>query len=199
MKKITPEYQIVIVPRGSLLRSRLWWAVAALLWGLSLGATWLWSGQTAAPRMAEYGERARAAESQLQALREQVRDLGQRDATLSRSDQITRQANADLQATLAQRDEEIASLRADVAFFERLVGPTAQRQGLNVFSSEFDHAAGTAWNYRVVLVQNRDRNAISNGHMRFVVEGLQDGRLATLDWAQLQQKPGAPEQPYSFR
>jgi hypothetical protein len=199
MKKLTPDYQIVIVPRGSLLRGRLLWSAAALLWGVSLAMVWLWSGRTAAPRLAEYSQRARAAETQLQALRQQVRELGQRDTTLSRSDQITRQANADLQSTLAQRDEEIAGLRADVAFFERLVGPTAQRQGLNVFSSEFARSGGPAWNYRIVLVQNRDRNAISNGRMRFVVEGVQDGRLATLDWAQLHQKPGAPEQPYSFR
>ena len=53
-------------------------------------------------------------------------------ATLARSDQISRDANRDLQGTLAERDEEIAGLRADVAFYERFVGSTAQRRGLNV-------------------------------------------------------------------
>ncbi len=35
----------------------------------------------------------------------------------------------DIQSLLAERDEQIAALRADVAFYERLVGATAQRKG----------------------------------------------------------------------
>ncbi len=62
----------------------------------------------------------------------EIDGLQQRVATLSRSDQISREANRDLQSTLAERDEEIAALRADVAFYERLVGSTAQRRGLAV-------------------------------------------------------------------
>src|SRR3546814_19579440 len=46
--------------------------------------------------------------------------------------QISRDANRDLQGTLAERDEEIAGLRADVAFYERFVGATGQRRGLTV-------------------------------------------------------------------
>ena len=70
--------------------------------------------------------------TQLQAQRTQIDQLEQRAATLTRSDQISREANRDLQGTLAERDEEIAGLRADVAFYERFVGSTAKRHGLNV-------------------------------------------------------------------
>src|SRR5262245_35474206 len=66
--------------------------------------------------------RARLGETQHRArvLQAEVDGLQQRVTTLSRSDQISREANRDLQGTLAERDEEIAGLRADVAFYERL-------------------------------------------------------------------------------
>ena len=76
------------------------------------------------PQPANAGERLRDQGDRIEELEQQV-------ATLTRSDQISRQANADLQGTLAERDEEIASLRADIAFYERFVGATAQRHGLS--------------------------------------------------------------------
>ncbi|MFT3754404.1 MAG: hypothetical protein QM769_00410 [Pseudoxanthomonas sp.] len=164
-----------------------------------MGAAWWLASEYATPGSGDAGRDLHAARRELGQLRETLAELTQREATLSRSDQISRQANTDLQGTLTERDQEIASLRADVAFYERLVGPTAERQGLNVFSSEFANAGGSAWEYRIVLTQNLNRGAISAGRMRFAVEGQRDGRATTLDWAQLHPEPGAPEQPYSFR
>ncbi|GAB2509554.1 membrane protein [Pseudoxanthomonas sangjuensis] len=192
-----PHFRIVqsrVSSRGLLLA-----CIVAALWLASVVATWLWAGQLAAPGLGDASRRLHAAERELRTLRAQVEELDQRSATLTRSDQISRQANRELQATLAQRDEELAGLRADVAFYERLVGPTAKRQGLNVFSSEFASAGGNVWKYRIVLTQNLNRGAISAGRMRFTVEGMHNGKLAKLDWGQLHQQPGTPEQPYSFR
>ena len=181
--------------------SRLWQAlvVVGALWLLSLALTWRWAEVRAAPSLAEATRRMRSAEQQLEAHQSRLRQLSQRETTLSRSDQITRDANGDLQDTLAERDEEIAALRADVAFYERLVGPTQQRKGLNVFSSEFAAGAGSAWHYQIILTQNLNRGAISQGRMRFVVEGVRAGKLATVDWNELNQQPAMPGQSYSFR
>ena len=63
---------------------------------------------------------------------ERLGQLEQEVTTLARSDQISREANLKLQGALAERDEEIAGLRADLAFYERFVGATAQRRGLTV-------------------------------------------------------------------
>jgi cell division protein FtsB len=181
--------------------SRRWPLVVALgaLWLLSLGAAWIGASARAAPTLAETSQRMRSAERQLAAQEARLRQLSQRETTLLRSDQISRNANGDLQGTLAERDEEIAGLRADVAFYERLVGPTQQRKGLSVFSSQFAPGAGSAWNYQIVLTQNLNRGAISEGRMRFVVEGVRNGRLASLNWNELHQQPSAPGQTYSFR
>jgi hypothetical protein len=90
-------------------------------------------------------------------------------------------------------------LRADVAFYERLVGATAQRKGLNVHSIEFTPTEAGTWNYRAVLTQNLNRGAISQGQLRFSVEGVRAGKLATVSWDDLHQKPDSPGQDYSFR
>lgn len=169
------------------------------IWLLSLGLAWHWASVQAAPTLATVSQRMRSAEQRLASHQARLQELSQRETTLLRSDQISRDANGDLQDTLAERDEEIAALRADAAFYERLVGPTQQRKGLNVFSSKFVAGAGSAWHYEIVLTQNLNRGAISQGRMRFVIEGVRAGKLATLDWNQLHQQPGAPGQNYSFR
>lgn len=196
MPSYTSRYQIV-----QRRPSRLWQAVvvAGALWLLSLALAWQWAQMRAAPALAESSRRMHSAEQQLQDHATRLRRLSQRETTLSRSDQISRDANGDLQETLSERDQEIASLRGDVAFYERLVGPTQQRKGLNVFSSEFVPGVASAWHYQIILTQNLNRGAISQGRMRFLVEGVQGGRLATVDWNQLNQRPAMPGQSYSFR
>ena len=68
-----------------------------------------------------------------------------------------------------------------------------------MFSSEFVAAAGNAWQYQVVLTQNLNRGAISEGRMRFLIEGVRNGKLASVDWNELHQQAAMPGQIYSFR
>lgn len=192
-----PHFQVVA--SQSRMPARGWVAVIAGAWLLSLAAMWWLAGLRAAPGQGDTRAQLRAAERTLAQQRRQLDDINQRMVTLSRSDQISRSANGELQSSLAERDEEIASLRADVAFYERLVGSTSQRKGLNVHSIEFAPTDAGSWNYRAVLTQNLNRGAISQGQLRFSVEGVRAGKLATLGWDDLHQKPGAPGQDYSFR
>ncbi|MEO8365675.1 MAG: DUF6776 family protein [Pseudoxanthomonas sp.] len=193
---VPSRYQIV--QRRTTRRWPLAVAVAGI-WVLSLGLVWHWSAVLAAPTLVDTKTRMRDAEQRLASQRSRLQELSQSQTTLSVSDKISREANGDLQGTLAERDEEISALRADVAFYERLVGPTQQRKGLNVFSSEFNAGAGAAWHYQIVLTQNLNRGAISQGQMHFVVEGVRAGKLATVSWNELHQQPIAPGQTYSFR
>ena len=123
----------------------------------------------------------------------------QRVATLTRSDQISRDANRDLQGTLAERDEEIAGLRADVAFYERLVGATAQRRGLSVHALRLQPQNGPAWHFTTTLTQNLNRGAVSDGTLTLTIEGTRDGKLQKLAWGDLRQQPSAPGVAYSFK
>ena len=201
MTPMTPvAWRFWIVQRRDV-RRWPWVMLLALAWLLSLWLWLVWRGASAyaAPALSIVSARAQAAEAALAAQQDRLQQLGQREATLEQSDQISREANRDLQGSLAEREEEIASLRTDVAFYERLVGPTQQRKGLNVFYSEFAPGSDSAWRYQIVLTQNLNRGAISEGRMRFTVEGVRNGKLASVEWEELHQKPGAQGQPFSFR
>lgn len=168
------------------------------IWLLSLvlaGLAGAWLGTPGG----DVGTQLKAADARSERLQQQLIELQQRQATLAASDRISRAANTEVQASLGERDEEIAGLRADVAFYERLVGATSQRKGLNTHSIEFSAEAGGTWQYAVVLTQNLNRGAISQGQMRFTVEGVKAGKLTSVSWDELHQRTKVPGQEYSFR
>lgn len=189
--------RFVIVPHRPHVRVLL--AVAAALWLASLVATWWVASERAAPGLAKVRDELDLANRRAADNEVLVRQLRQNVATLRRSDQISRSANTELQASLAEREEEVSGLRADVAFYERLVGATGQRRGLSVHEAVFAPEEGGTWRYTVTLTQNLNRGAISKGEARVSVEGVSQGRLRSLGWEELVQKPGAPGQPFSFR
>lgn len=164
--------------------------LATFLGALVFGGWGLWTTFGPQPRDARATIRAQA--QRLEALEQQV-------ALLSRSDQVSREANQGLQGTLAERDEEIAGLRADVAFYERFVGATAQRHGLSVHQLELAPQRGGAWHFTATLTQNLNRGAVNSGKLMLSVEGTRDGQLRKLDWAGLRQQPGAEGVGYSFK
>lgn len=181
--------------------SRRRWIVAVVgtVWLLSLGLAWHWAGVRAAPTLAAVSQRMHDAEQRLASQQSRLRELSQRETTLIRSEQISRDANADLQGTLAERDEEIAALRADVAFYERFVGATAQRRGLSVHELRLQPQTDQAWHFTATLTQNLNRGAVNAGRLQISVEGTRDGKLQRLDWSELRQEAGEPGVAYSFK
>jgi len=163
-------------------------AFIAALWIASLIGMWFWIGHRATPAPTAMAPPS-AADAQLR----------QRVTTLQMSDRISRQANRELQQTLAEREEEVAGLRADVAFYERLVGSTGQRKGLSVHDVELRRDSDGSWRYTVMLTQNLNRGAVSKGGLTLSVEGTRGGKLTRLGWADLLQDPKAPLQRFEFR
>ena len=159
---------------------------------LVLGGWGLW-------RVLAGGAGDEATPAQARAQQRRIESLEQQVATLSRSDQISRDANRDLQATLSERDEEIAGLRADVAFYERFVGATAQRRGLSVHELTLQPQDEQAWHFTATLTQNLNRGAVNAGRLLVSVEGTEAGKLRRLAWSDLRQQPNAPGVPYSFK
>lgn len=158
----TPPPRFVIVQQQPDKRPYIWTAVG-VAWALSLVVAWMWSQSLAAPRLPKLTAELETTKRELRDRQNQLDRLAQREATLQRSDQISRAANKQVQGSLAQREEEISDLRADVAFYERLVGATAPAKGLNVHSVEFTPEAGGTWHYQIVLTQNLNRGAVSSG------------------------------------
>ncbi|HEY5849552.1 MAG TPA: DUF6776 family protein [Lysobacter sp.] len=176
-----------------------WVAIASMVFAMALvvgawGAWRVFSPDPNDPRT-QLDESQRTTRGQ----QTQIDQLQQRVSTLTRSDQISREANRDLQSTLAERDEEVAALRADVAFYERLVGSTAQRRGLAVHALRLQPQNDTAWHFTTTLTQNLNRGAVSTGELSLTIEGTRNGKLQKLAWGDLRQQPGASGVAYSFK
>lgn len=143
-------------------------------------------------KLSESRARERQAVSDLDALKQKL-------ANTERAEFISRSANNQIQTALAEKDEQIAGLKADLDFYERLVGSSGRRHGLIVHDAEFAPASDGAWRYTITLTQNINRGGTTTGQMRFEVDGVSAGKLRTVRWNELLQDPGAPGQKFAFR
>lgn len=164
--------------------------IVVFLLALAFGAWGLW--RVFAPAPDDPRPQLRAQQARIASLEQQV-------ATLSRSDQISRDANRDLQRTLAERDEEIAGLRADLAFYERFVAGTAPRHGLGVQALQLQDEGGRAFHFTATLTQTATRDALNQGRLTLSIEGSRGGHMQRLDWPALRQQANAPGVDYAFK
>lgn len=172
-------------------------AAVVFVLALAFGGWGVW--RVVSPASTDIRARLADSEHARGQLQRQFDEVKQQVATLGRSDQISRDANRDLQGTLSERDEEIAGLRADVAFYERLVGATSQRRGLAVHALKMEPQNDSAWHFQATLTQNLNRGAVSSGRLSLSIEGSRDGRLQTLDWSGLRQQENAAGVEFSFK
>jgi hypothetical protein len=100
---------------------------------------------------------------------------------------------------LADKDEQIAGLKADLSFYEVLVGSSGRRHGLTVHSAEFETQTNGAWQYTITLTQNINRGGMTSGQMFFTVDGVLNGKLKSLTWSELTQNQQATGQKFAFR
>ena len=187
----------MIVPHRPRARAAL--GLVALAWLVSLWLVWDLTRRFAVPNLQQTQQELDESRVERSDLQQRIERLRQRNAVAKRSDEVSRAANQALQETLAQRDEEIAALRADTEFYERLVGGSAQRQGLAVHSLNLDPVGDGAWRYTLTLTQNLKKASVSKGDVTLRVDGVRDGKLSSLDWEELMQSPQATPQGFSFR
>src|SRR5262249_50207937 len=154
-------------------RLRRWIGLLVLLWIASLALAGWGAVHWSSPRLVALGRENADLRAQLR----QIDGLQQQIATLRNSDTVSRAANQELQTSLSERDEEVSALRADVAFYELLVGASGQRKGLSVHSVKMDQDANGSWHYATTLTQNLNRGKISQGEMTMQVEGAKAGKL----------------------
>lgn len=125
--------------------------------------------------------------------------LKTRIAVLERSDQVARAALAEVQQSLREREEEVDGLRADLAFYARLVGGS-KREGLAVHAFTATPVPNSqAWNFSTTLTQNFRRGQDIKGRLTLTVDGVQGGKLTTLDWNALSQGQNRTGIEYSFK
>ena len=94
--------------------------------------------------------------------------------------------------------QEIDSLRADLAFYGRLLG--GKREGLAVHALRVTQVPGSqAWNFIATLTQNFKRGDETSGHLSLAVEGVAGGKLETIEWKDLAQGGNVSGIAYAFK
>lgn len=125
--------------------------------------------------------------------------LKMRIVVLERSEQVAKAALAELQTTLRDREEEIAGVRADLAFYGRLVGG-AKREGLAVHALTLKPVPDSrAWNFSATLTQNFKRGPETRGKLTLSVSGIRNGALEILEWKDLGQQSDNAGIDYAFK
>src|SRR5215469_466064 len=131
-------------------RRALWLAVA---WLVSVALTGAIVGA-----LVRHSTPAATEHRQVTALTKQNDDLQQQVANLQRASQVSEIATQSLRKTLGEREEEISGLRADLAFYSRLTGGDAQREGLKVQEVRLQPVSDShAWDLTLSLTQNAVR------------------------------------------
>jgi hypothetical protein len=126
--------------------------------------------------------------------------LQNRLAILQRDRQVSQVADRVLQKNLAERDEEIRGLRADQAFYSRLVGTDAQPGALTVHGLVLKPIARTrAFNFTVTLTHSAEGGKETEGKLSLAVEGIRNDKLALLDWSDLGGPNAGHGLPFAFK
>ena len=170
------------------------WTTLGLFWLASLivTATLVWVVRVHTPMD--------GAQSFDLALRQNA-DLQQRVAVLERAEQVTRAANSELQRQIVQRQEEVAGLRADLAFYSRLTDAGAAREGFAVQGVSIAAIAATPrlYNFDITLTQNLKPGQVASGKVKLSVSGIRADRMVTLAWTDVAQNQDATGLAFSFK
>ncbi len=172
--------------RFSVLIALVWLVLLALAFGLGLMTRQWLSGA--------------ADQAALTSVTKERDALLQQVAVLKRGEQVAQAANGDLQQSLRDRQEEIAGLRADLAFYSRLTDGGSKLEALNVHGIHLQvGAAPRVYNFTVTLTQTLKSGQVASGHVRLSVSGVQAGKLTTLSWNELAPNQDATGLTFSFK
>jgi len=134
-----------------------------------------------------------ALQADLQASLEQLTIEKTHRTNAEREADVVRRANALLRESERQRQDEIASLRADLAFYRRLGGANGSQAALAVHHMELQATHSPRVNLLVfTLTQNLRWASSIAGRIQLSVDGIQDGVAKHLDSKQLLAESAEP-------
>ncbi len=166
-----------------------------------LAGTWWWSADFAAPHMAAMQSDLSAARKEIKKLKTELEKAEQQLSISQRGDQVSSAANDTLKDTLREREEEVAALQADLAFFQRLVGGRETKKGLRIQGLVLRPIEGSrGFAFRSTLTQTLRRGETTRGKLRVRLEGIQDNKMSTLELSALpDHSPEGDTLPFTFK
>jgi len=189
MAKVLPPPVLIVRPR----RAQRRWRTALLL-GLA------WAASLLAITLLQQRFGVLADQTALVQSGKQRDDLLNQLAVARRGEQVATMANGELQQNLRDRQEEIAGLRADLAFYSRLTDGHSKPEGLSVHGIHLKAGASAhVYNFTVTLTQTLKSGEVSSGHVRVGVSGVRAGKLVTLGWGEVAPNQDTAGLPFSFK
>lgn len=130
--------------------------------------------------------RVAAVENDLQETLEQLEAEKERTAIAQREADIVRRANGLLRISERERQDEIASLQADLGFYRRLGGANGSQAPLAVHYLELETTQSPRV-YKIIftLTQNLRWAAVISGQVELGIDGIQNGVAVHLTEEQL--------------
>lgn len=158
----------------------------AVLWLSSLAAIYLYLRATVAPQLVEVSRELAQARRALTTIEAENLQLQRTAAQHERGQQVADRANQELQQALIARQEEIASLRNDLSFYQRLMEGGAQQPGMSIHSLVLRKTDNPrAFQFALTLSQNLKRNRQASGTVEVSISGEDGQKSARLGLADL--------------
>ncbi len=175
--------------------------IVLLLWLVSLALMYVACRLWLIPGVGPLQSQLRELRLAHQQLLEQQGAMQEQLSVQTSAREVAERALEDLRQALTQRQDEVASLRADVSFYQRLIESGAQQAGLWVhqFRLRRDGDSGNMYRYRLTLAQNLKRGRNAEGSVEIKLTGSSDGKLVKLDLAELTGAEAAPDTAYAFK
>jgi hypothetical protein len=198
MVHVPPPPRLVVRPQGSSSGPRR--LLLGLLWLASVLAAAAAGAHFAAPLMSSTQAQLSALDASADEQAEELEAVRARVAGAERDAQVAQATNRELQDTLRERAQEIAALRADLGFYQRLVGGSERRTlGVHTLSLRALDDAARAFAFELTLTQNLKKSALTEGSAQIAVEGVRDGQVVTVPWRQLSGRADGEPLGFSFK
>lgn len=184
-------------------RRRARWVVG-VAWLLSLILLYGVVRYLVVPEIGPLEKALATSRSDAEALREELELAKDTLSREQRAREVAELALEDMQQSLAQRQDEVAALRADVGFYQRLIEGGAQQPGLWIHELRMQRdgagqGQGGMYRYRLTLAQNLKRGKSAEGEVELSVTGSRGGQLERLDLSQLTGDTVSPDMQYAFK
>ena len=198
MAKTAPGTLVVSTYNPSQTRKRA--IIVALLWLASLVILYFFCKNTMTPGYTRAQSDLAQAHSEIVRLQSESESLKAQASRFERGEQVAKEASKALQDALDARQQEVASLRADLSFFQRFAGGgnTAEVLGVQDISLVATDNP-RVFEYSIAIGQNLKSGKVVKGKLRFTVSGISEGKPKRLDMTALLGEGAASAIDYQFK
>ena len=136
----------------------------------------------------------------LEKLQSENEALRLRVATAEQSQVIGDQANEKVRAELVQKENRIAELKQDIAFYRGLMAPADGSDGVSIGRFSISQTSDARrYQYKLLVQQSAARHSVVTGNATFTVVGSQDGQPKRYALSDLSQQVDSEKIPLRFK